>query len=494
MLRTSHFTIYVDLPNDNDHVLLIHGYTGAYDLVLRQVADYLKALSKAQTKRQRFGKVAPPSENTINILTRRGYLTQMTIEEEQEYFTQLVNIIHKKHLSRPPSFIIVPNYDCNLRCPYCYQSYMRDNSQYKYLIHRMSTEMIDHIFLAMDKLEERHLSNFEDSSIPREIGFYGGEPLLKDNKSVIQYIVQKAHNQDVNTSFWAVTNGTNLKYYEDVLGPNQISTLQITLDGPPQVHDMRRFYPNGEGSFEQIASNISLALKKGVVIRLRVNVDKTNIDHLQKLAKEITQRGWDQYSNFSAYSATVDAINSTTNPKFGLSSGELERSIMNLRKEYPEMQVIDYPHHGLMNQVRSIFNNKTFPNFRSSYCKAHTGMYIFDSFGDIYSCWEHAGDKRFRIGYISQDKNLKFSPLLKMWQNRTVVVNPQCKRCPYALYCGGGCAVKAARHAGTYDNGISFKQNFCDGFANEFRRAAVNAFQEYENNVTSKPHQTGLCI
>jgi uncharacterized protein len=34
-LRTSSYTIYVDLPGDASQVLLVHGYTGAYDRVSR---------------------------------------------------------------------------------------------------------------------------------------------------------------------------------------------------------------------------------------------------------------------------------------------------------------------------------------------------------------------------------------------------------------------------------------------------------------------------
>lgn len=494
MLRTSHFTIYVDLPDDNDHVLLIHGYTGAYDLVLRGIANYMKSLSNNQTRRKSAGSIFPPSENTINILKRRGYLTKMTIDEEQKYFSKLADVLHKKSLSKLPSFIIIPNYDCNLRCPYCYQSHMRENSQYEYLIRRITTEMIDHIFSAMDKLEERHLTDKTNGDRSREIGFYGGEPLLKSNKSIIQYMLRKAHSKNANTAFWAVTNGTNLKEYEDVLGPTHISNLQITFDGPPGKHDKSRIYPNGDGSFEQIASNISFALNKGVTIRIRVNVDRNNISDLPKLAREIVRREWDQHNNFSVYSATIDAINSATDSERVFSLGQLERALLTLREEYPEMQVIDYPDSGLMNQARSIFNNKTFPNFRSNFCKAHTGMYIFDPFGDIYSCWEYTGDKRFRIGYISQDNNLKLSPLLEIWQNRTVAINPQCKQCPYAFYCGGGCAVKATRYAGTYDKGNDLNKNFCDSFASRFRQAVANAFQEYQNGEITKSTQTGLCI
>lgn len=43
-LRTSSYVIYVDLPKDADSMLLVHGYTGAFDKVDKKVADYLRLL------------------------------------------------------------------------------------------------------------------------------------------------------------------------------------------------------------------------------------------------------------------------------------------------------------------------------------------------------------------------------------------------------------------------------------------------------------------
>src|SRR5262249_9137919 len=42
-MRPSSYTIYVELPESPNEPLLIHGYTGAYDLVERRIADYLRA-------------------------------------------------------------------------------------------------------------------------------------------------------------------------------------------------------------------------------------------------------------------------------------------------------------------------------------------------------------------------------------------------------------------------------------------------------------------
>jgi uncharacterized protein len=45
MLRTSSYTIYVDLPGNQNEMLLVHTYTGAFDRVSSRVATYVGSLS-----------------------------------------------------------------------------------------------------------------------------------------------------------------------------------------------------------------------------------------------------------------------------------------------------------------------------------------------------------------------------------------------------------------------------------------------------------------
>ena len=53
MLRTSSYTIFVDLQGNDQDVLLVHGYTGAYDRVSRLLARLLS--------------VSPESPSTVTM-------------------------------------------------------------------------------------------------------------------------------------------------------------------------------------------------------------------------------------------------------------------------------------------------------------------------------------------------------------------------------------------------------------------------------------------
>lgn len=64
MLRTSSYTIYVDLPEDKEQMLLVHGYTGAYDKVSQRVATYLRSLEVKHPPKPLYGVWSPePSKS-----------------------------------------------------------------------------------------------------------------------------------------------------------------------------------------------------------------------------------------------------------------------------------------------------------------------------------------------------------------------------------------------------------------------------------------------
>ncbi len=484
MLRTSSYAIYVDLPDNNGDMLLVHGYTGAYDQVSRRVATYLRSLETGRPPKPLYGdwspepsiegKAVPLSEGTIKILKRRGYLTQKTVEEEEAFFVKMATALHKEATRQMPGYVFMPTYNCNLRCPYCYQDHMRSDPAFKHLLDTaMQPELVDRIFAAMGKIEAKHKVS-EDAQSPRHITFYGGEPLLEQNRSIVEYIINKALALgEANLS--AVTNATELHAYRDLLGPDRISRLQITLDGPPHEHDKRRIYADGSRSFERIASNINMALDLGVSVSLRMNIDRNNIHQLPELADEIIARGWDDYTEFSAYTSAIhDTSNTKIDVKTTMSSWKLDQALAEIRQQYPNMRVIERPDDGLKNRIWRIFDGQEKPRYRPSFCGAHIDMYIFDPFGDLYFCWERTGDPKIRIGHITKDGDVVLnSKLEQTWRSRTVANNPLCRQCRYALYCGGGCAARVLDH----HNG--FFTNYCDGFAARFRDSTAKAYLDF---------------
>lgn len=452
MLRTSSYTIYVELPDTSEEMLLVHGYSGAYDKVSRGVAEYLLALEAGPPSRplhgqwttepalRRGAEVQPPSERTLELLQKRGYLTEMTTDEEEGQFARRAKRLHQQAWERGPSYILMPTYQCNLRCPYCFQDHMRTDPAYRHLLRTITPATVNRIIDALPTIERGHDIE-EGEEFTRTLGFYGGEPFLAENRQIIEYIMERMRGLGP-TSFWAVSNATEIDAYEDLLGPGGIASVQITIDGPPEEHDRRRIHADGSGSFEKIARNIDLCLDRGAQVQIRMNIDRNNIQHLPRVAEEFVSRGWGQRRGLLVYTARIIAANDQTAFKstFG-TTWELDQALDELRALHPAMQIIGRPDDGLEYRARQLFETRMHgvAQFKTSFCGAHSGMYIFDSFGDIYACWERTGDEKVRIGRVLDHGAVEMNEgLTRMWRSRTPASNPTCRKCRYAFHCGGG--------------------------------------------------------
>lgn len=491
MLRASSYTIYVTLPNNDQEMLLVHGYTGAFDKVSRSVGEYVRSLEVATPEKPLHGEwvsepaarpcASPPtpSDATIEVLKRRGYLTLMSTDEEVGYLARLVKKIHRNAVRNAPSYIFMPTYNCNLRCGYCFQDHMRTNPAFRHLLRTITPEMVDRIVAAYPSIEASHGIE-PGQQVHRSVGFFGGEPLLAENRPVVQYIMDKT--RELGTArFWAVSNATELEAYEDLLGPGGIEDVQITMDGPPEEHDKRRIYADGSGSFERIARNLDRCLDRGVSVSLRMNIDRGNIGQLPALADTIVARGWEGRRGFSCYTAPITNSERTITLKQikekYFDSWELDQAIDDLRERHPAMRVIGRPDDKMVARVRKLFDqHATTPDIKSAFCGAHTSMYIFDAFGDIYACWERTGDASIRIGRVLDGGHVEINEAMnRLWRTRTPASNPVCRKCRYNLHCGGGCAVLAEGRSG------KIHSNYCDGFAERFRHSVATAYTTFVN-------------
>lgn len=505
-LRTSAYTIYVDLPWTADEVLLVHGYTGAYDAVDREVADFVRSRESRAVGKPLYGTWSPerspsavrtPAPDLLARLQRRGFLTALDPEQERERLLNLVDILLAKRQRSKPTYILMPTYGCNLRCGYCFQDHMRTDPRYAHLLQVMTPAMFDRILDAMDRLDERY-----DDTDPRSITLFGGEPLLREQRPIIEYILERSAARKPAV-FDAITNGTDLDAYRDLLGAGGISWVQITLDGPPRVHDGRRVYADGSGSYALIADNIDLCLERGVEVNIRVNVDAGNVEQLPELARELVARGWTNHPRFSAAVAAVSGGGT------GFTSWKLAKRVDELAREHAAMAAIMPPGEGTYADLIRIFHGEQSPYtlMKETFCEAHRAMYVFDCFGDVYACWERTGDRSLRIGWIDDAGALQLTdspaaatrprtslPVFKPapashaeWQRRTLKLSPTCTRCRYALHCGGGCAVAALETSG------DFYGNYCDGFQSTFRATAARAYRAFLDGVRPASKLRSLC-
>ncbi len=462
----SNYNIYIPLQDDI-HYLLVHGYTGAVDLVDTELAQ---ALQNCFSMHSDISVLALPS-TTLQLLERRGYLTELSPEEEIAFVGRLARKVHAFECERTV-FWIIPSYACQLRCKYCFERPVQNKGEREgWLSQKMSHKQVVAVFSAIRKLQGENTI--------RQITLYGGEPLLPGNREIIEDIV--SHGTYLGYRFMVFTNGVDVNIYADMLGPDRIEKLHVTLDGPQVIHDQLRVYANGGGTFERITENIELALNRGVKVLVRVNLTWDVLGHLDELAEYVQERGWDSSPEFQMY---CQAIHSNQQYQSCISPCSFQRiqpyldGILDIKQLgcIDNTKVARYLYEAGLDEIflpdlqtssiaKALLTGKPSSVLKASSCYSHRGWYIFDPFGNIYCCSRLAGKPHYRIGVFVPQLSLNENE--KYWRERTVCTVSTCQKCRYALYCRGGCAQQALVRTG------DLYSPYCDNFPKRFKATMI---------------------
>ena len=456
----------------DDRRLLLHGVTGAMDEVSDQVAAFLK--DNSVSVEEGIGRYNI-SEETLATLAQRGYLTGLDESQERQTVGKFITKLHTIKLNNCASFMIVVTYLCNLRCHYCFQKPLVEEDGRRTHTEVITEEVVDAAFEAMDQLIKRR-------GFRHDFELFGGEPLLSRNRPIVEYIVDRARERNFTIS--ATSNATDLNHYADLLGPGGIEKIQITIDGAPATHNKIRIYPNGKGSFEVISDNIRMALDLGVNINLRINIAKYNIEQLPAIVEHIQKMRWNKYPNFAAGLAEVHYLGIQDDHSNELSHLELINRVAVLEAPYFTKTALLRGVLGRhFNYVPGVAPS---PKFDTAFCNAMQGHYIFDPYGNVYTCTEDVGFERSRVGRFHPG-GLKFDPVrLSGWHERTVANLPDCPSCEYLQVCGGGCARNAL-----LDTGDAWT-SYCTDFKEYFQKVLTLLYQDMKTSNGPDPAVLGL--
>lgn len=409
---------YIKQFNLNDEkVVLFNTLTGAIDVMNGEMYDSLKN-----------GNFKHINSETITQLKMRGYIFENQLEEER-LVKQLLELEGKMP---DVTFIICVTYACNLDCTYCFEK--------KSLVRGeriLSKDEVDKIFECVEIISaERKFKNIH-------ILLYGGEPLLKRNINIVEYIFSETRKR--NYRIQAITNGTELSVYKDLFKRNLdiMSTFQITLDGTKQIHNKTRKYYSGKGSYEHIVENVDYCVALGMPITLRINVGKENIGNIGEVLKLICEKGWNRYKNFLCHLAPITDHLCNYDIAEWMPEPQILQGLLDTINQYSDGDNkiniklgTDMEKH--ISRLRNIIDNKNkIVNGLYPCAAAIRNYFIFGIDGYIYACPETVGLQEYSIGkyvpkfYISEEKE-------RIWK-RNVTNIDNCKNCNIAGACGGGC-------------------------------------------------------
>ncbi|WP_290100460.1 radical SAM protein [uncultured Muribaculum sp.] len=451
ILHKSYYTIPVKLQAEDNKYLLVHGYTGAIDIVDGSIVDAMNAENVATIL----------SEDEISLLSKRGYLTDKTIEEEQKYVVYLADVLHRMLAKLHKSFGFVITYNCNFRCPYCFENIISKNGE-AWTKHTMTKELIDKAYDAMLKIEPHNELH------KKEILLYGGEPLLRENREIVEYIIRKGIA--LGYKFKAITNGYDIDYYKDLITPDIFTSLQISIDGFRDNHNRnKRHYIEGD-SFDKVIQNIGIVINNCVKAIIRLNLDKNTISDGNRLMQLFSDLGYSKSSYFAPYSAMIenyDQTTSTSNNTFNYMEF-LNQTKKGFCFENPAINKLN-------NAFKTYFKNKKPYKLTPISCNSQFGSFLFDPHGDIFSCLEIVGRKEHSIGNYTQ-KEIEWHASKNKWFSHNITKSSKCVNCKYALLCGGKCAIKEF-------NKLNSPNNDCNSFPFLLNQAVNLSYNKYNQFI-----------
>lgn len=410
---------------NEDSVLVVNTMTGAADVVDNDLAKILKPSTEIN--------ITELPQELVEVLIERGYLTEQNDEKQRvaKWFEA-----YEKNV-RGMQFIVCPSFTCNLRCFYCYEDLEIREAQ-----NALTEDQVDRMFEAMDRVVQ------ERNAGPIDMEFYGGEPFLAANKKIVEKMTRLAVERGWSIS--AITNGTQLHHFKDMFQRilPVINQIQISLDGPPEIHDKRRIHANGRGSFDMIADNVTMLLEMGVRVALRINTGANNAQELPTMFRIFEERGWLKYPNFASQLAPInDHLVTGCTPDY-----QPEHKLLSqLYEMYPDWErVREYYHVYLgydLERRTKLFRRLLYGNEVQmeaelkpdlSGCSASKKQYlVFGADGRIYSCPETVGFEDAAIGRFDPVYELDY----EMWGQWDLNISntAKCVSCNIAPLCGGAC-------------------------------------------------------
>lgn|GEM_PF-788493 len=256
-IKVSRYAIFV--PREDGHIIAVNTLYKTVALIKRNDADELHRILVSPERH--LTDPAGPSA-LLNALRRGLFLVDEELDEFE--FLKMRSLLGKFG-TEEFAVGLMPTLRCNFSCRYCYVSPQSSD---------MSENMQQGILSWLSTRRFRHLI----------CGWFGGEPMLRlDVIRMMTSAMQELCCKHGSTfSNMMSTNGylltpTIIRELENDLS---FTSIQITLDGPPEVHNRWRPLKGGQGTFDVVFQNTAniLAISRGINVNLRINVSEGNLE------------------------------------------------------------------------------------------------------------------------------------------------------------------------------------------------------------------------
>jgi uncharacterized protein len=426
-MRLSRSAILAPVPG-SDQVLLVQPLSGQAALVSRPDAEALQRLATGG---------ALPATLPETALREARFLVEGDAEDAALH-AEAVAEWEVEAARTPTQLVVVPSFGCNLACTYCYQEVFDPSGG-----GLMAPEVVDAFFAYVD----RHHAGEE----PRPyLTLFGGEPLRDTpaHHDRIGRFLRGARERRLEVA--VVTNGDDLAAFLPALAAGSVKEVQVTLDGPPRVHDRRRPHASGRGTFERIAAGIDGLVHAGIPVNLRVVADRENLPALPELASIAEAAGWldlpaSRFKTQVGRNYELFGCASRQRRAALLDRVELWARVLELAEEHPILRRFHAPRfHGIGHLADT--GELPAPNFDA--CPATKKEWAFGPDGNLYGCTATVGHPAHVLGRFHPEM-ARDEAAIAAWRGRSTLTIPRCQGCALAPVCGGGCGAIAWDQAAT---------------------------------------------
>ncbi len=296
---------------------------------------------------------------------------------------------------------------CNFRCPYCYQDHMPVS---------LSAEKTQQLLLYLKNVNKTGKKKIN-------ISWFGGEPLL--NMDPVFTIERYLKQEKIEGYSKITTNGylINEELLDRLKRETRINSFQITLDGTQQQHNETRVHIDGTPTYKIICENISMTIKKGFFVVIRLNLTKKNCD-MRQFFIELENLSLDK---------SMYAVHVTNANKFEASEDK-DNFYFESAEEYAQAY----------GKVQDIFieSNYHFPrNYTKKFgCEFEcNNVFLISPKLELFFCSSCELDCFFKQGYIDAQGQLILNENYKKRENLSAFYDEECKRCIVLPMCMGGC-------------------------------------------------------
>ncbi|MEL7656679.1 MAG: radical SAM protein [Bacillota bacterium] len=340
----------------------------------------------------------------IEDFKKKGFI----IDENTSELSKIkVEYLKRKFDTKLLSVVIVPTYQCNLNCEYCYE--------------KLSYSVVDNTIMS-EQIQDNicnWIKNNLDGVEKLEIFWHGGEPLVALDvvKRLGGMLKSLAEERQVKFVSEMSTNG--YLFTESVakdLKELGITRYKMSMDGCRERHDARKRHKEGGATYDIILDN----LKKGIdyvdEIDLRINIDKEDLKDAYDIMKILEEKG----------------LSEKVIPRLGKPAEFADQiNDVNFTKEEFGCEAI---HYSLLQGI----GPKEFSR-KDCFCVVdQLNGFIVDGHGMLFKCVSDTGDGQ-SCGKLKEDGTLELNKNYYAYGAYHPIEEESCEQCPYLPICYGEC-------------------------------------------------------